>query len=226
MGSDLKINKKSRPNAENTKVKGMETKTRKQEVKKCHFCATTHAMDKLQCPAYGKRCKACGGRNHFEKVCKKHDQDVKSVEHENDSDYNDSDTSTEYINLVQPVHTDEKSGQEVDSDTQPINKVTGKRTEHKPGFRKDDIFAKILLKPSGKAINFQIDSGAKVNTIPAKLIPEDRKGCIEDKPFTLRMWNGATIKALGTITLKIQNPKNNKKYSVLFTVVDADLTPY
>ena len=39
------------------------------------------------------------------------------------------------------------------------------------------------------------------------------------------MWNGATCQSLGTIRLKLRNPKNNKKYSVSFTVVNADLTP-
>ena len=69
---------------------------------KCHFCAKSHIKSKEKCPAYGKRCKACGGRNHFKEACKK--TTVKGVENETYDDYyaqEDSDTSTEYIGLIQ-----------------------------------------------------------------------------------------------------------------------------
>ena len=179
-------------------------------------------MDKSKCPAYGTKCKACGGKNHWEQACKsKHKPRVKGVEPDEDYD-SESDTSTEYINTVQPIGPTQARPND-DTENEIVHNV--KLTEPRTRRNKADIFAQMLIKPSDKVINFQIDSGAKVNTIPAKLIPDNQKGFIEDKPFTLRMWNGATCKALGTIRLKIQNPKNSKKYSVLFTVVDADFTP-
>ena len=194
----------------------------KKETKMCNYCATTHVMDKSKCPAYGTKCKACGGKNHWEQACKsKHKPRVKGVEPDEDYD-SESDTSTEYINTVQPIGPTQARPND-DTENEIVHNV--KLTEPRTRRNKADIFAQMLIKPSDKVINFQIDSGAKVNTIPAKLIPDNQKGFIEDKPFTLRMWNGATCKALGTIRLKIQNPKNSKKYSVLFTVVDADFTP-
>ena len=33
----------------------------------CKFCGCSH--DKGQCPAFGKRCNSCGGKNHFESKC-------------------------------------------------------------------------------------------------------------------------------------------------------------
>lgn len=39
------------------------------QMKHCKYCNQKHKA--RQCPAYGKQCKNCGGRNHFAGVCKK-----------------------------------------------------------------------------------------------------------------------------------------------------------
>ena len=54
--------------------------------KSCIFCGYNHEMQKEKCPAWGKVCSACKGRNHFKARCKK----VHSLERENsdsDDDY-------------------------------------------------------------------------------------------------------------------------------------------
>ena len=45
-------------------------KRNRKYIQKCKFCGTAHEMNKLKCPAFGKNCLICGGRNHFSKVCK------------------------------------------------------------------------------------------------------------------------------------------------------------
>lgn len=37
---------------------------------RCKFCGDAHEFVKGACPAFGKKCNRCKGRNHFEKVCK------------------------------------------------------------------------------------------------------------------------------------------------------------
>jgi hypothetical protein len=39
--------------------------------KPCKFCSYKHEALKEKCPAWGKKCDSCGGRNHFKSVCKK-----------------------------------------------------------------------------------------------------------------------------------------------------------
>ena len=39
------------------------------QVTNCRFCGSNHAYGK--CPAYGKNCNKCNGKNHFGKVCRK-----------------------------------------------------------------------------------------------------------------------------------------------------------
>nr|XP_022314409.1 uncharacterized protein K02A2.6-like [Crassostrea virginica] len=40
-------------------------------VNDCDFCGGKHEKSKFKCPAYGKTCDKCNGRNHFKKKCRK-----------------------------------------------------------------------------------------------------------------------------------------------------------
>ena len=51
--------------------------------KYCKFCGSSHIWGRNRCPAYGKTCSSCGGKNHFGKVCKKipaKHENVKNIE--------------------------------------------------------------------------------------------------------------------------------------------------
>ncbi|CAB3995988.1 Hypothetical predicted protein [Paramuricea clavata] len=59
-------------------------------LKECNFCVKSHEAIKTKCPAWGKLCNDCKGRNHFEVKCKKvHTLETKSNSDESD----DSDTN-------------------------------------------------------------------------------------------------------------------------------------
>ena len=36
----------------------------------CRFCARSHVLQRSRCPAWGKSCNSCGGRNHFSACCR------------------------------------------------------------------------------------------------------------------------------------------------------------
>ena len=40
----------------------------------CKFCGGKHSFQKDVCPAWGQRCRKCGGRNHFARKCLKQAQ--------------------------------------------------------------------------------------------------------------------------------------------------------
>ena len=42
-----------------------------ENVTDCHFCGGKHAKRKSKCPAWGKTCDGCHGRNHFKVKCRK-----------------------------------------------------------------------------------------------------------------------------------------------------------
>ncbi|XP_049886661.1 uncharacterized protein LOC126381184 [Pectinophora gossypiella] len=50
---------------------------KKKKKKKCKFCGNIHEFIKGACPAWGKLCSICNGRNHTEKVCKKKIKEIK-----------------------------------------------------------------------------------------------------------------------------------------------------
>ena len=64
--------------------------TPKKSAKNCHFCNKNHPFKKELCPAYGKTCSVCKGRNHFAgtKYCR---SDVKVVTDTNDYRYDQND---------------------------------------------------------------------------------------------------------------------------------------
>ena len=53
--------------------------------KKCKFCGRPHKFGHTNCPAYGKDCFSCGGKNHFTSVCNKKNR-VNAVKEEVDAD--------------------------------------------------------------------------------------------------------------------------------------------
>ena len=42
----------------------------KAEMRNCTFCGFKHEFQKEKCPAWGKTCHICNGRNHFKSKCK------------------------------------------------------------------------------------------------------------------------------------------------------------
>ena len=68
----------------------------------CHFCGKNHVLKKELCPAYGKTCNACKGKNHFakSKYCRK-----KNVRVVTDKQNSDSDISEEQDFFLSAVGT-------------------------------------------------------------------------------------------------------------------------
>ncbi|VDI84144.1 Hypothetical predicted protein [Mytilus galloprovincialis] len=84
------------------------------------------------------------------------------------------------------------------------------------------IFAKMLLIDQNKQIKFQLDSGATANLIPKSLVHES---LIKETDNTLTMYNKSQMSAYGICTLRLKNPKTNKRYNVKFIVVGDEYTP-
>ncbi|KAK3787110.1 hypothetical protein RRG08_030273 [Elysia crispata] len=78
------------------KVKGSHPEKSSFTKSTCKFCGGDHPFVKSKCPAYGRNCGNCGGRDHFAKVCKtkgprtkrKTDNKVRNIEAESSTDSN------------------------------------------------------------------------------------------------------------------------------------------
>ena len=57
---------KHRAKENSGKGKSRETSDLRATKRKCLSCTQVHLMKKELCPAWGKTCMACGGKNHFQ----------------------------------------------------------------------------------------------------------------------------------------------------------------
>ena len=46
-------------------------RVRQDFVQDCNFCGRSHERKKTSCPAWGKVCRKCNGRSHFQSKCRK-----------------------------------------------------------------------------------------------------------------------------------------------------------
>ena len=159
------------------------------------FSGKVHPFEKGKCPAWGAKCTKCGGRNHFEVTCTSPTKKVYSLRNESSDD-----SDVEYITSIV-------------AQSEMIHGVTQERY---PNVIYTEMFV------DKKEEKFQVDSGASVNVIPAKFVTDKK---FEPTMKTLQMWNDTTLKPLGSCRLILHNPKNKKKFSVEFLVVDKQLTP-
>ncbi|KAI0221099.1 hypothetical protein LSAT2_027490 [Lamellibrachia satsuma] len=153
----------------------------------CKYCGRDHARKKETCPAWGDRCSTCGRRNHFAKMClskntrRVHGVDRQSEDSDTESDTTLDDRNPHVVTIVQehgrPVHA-------VDS-------------------TRDRICVVFTIKR--KRIVFQVDSGASVNLISAKLIADVP---MTPTTKTLTMWNNSTT--------------THQTYNVPFVVVEQE----
>ena len=195
--------KKNRDRKNERKEKTEEDTSRKPSsyqsppTRRCKFCTQTHIMKKEVCPAWGKRCTACGLKNHFaaSQECKK--KKVHAVQ----PDYS-SDSSSSLVSSISTVTT---------SDHASINSG---QSDHQPIYCEMEV--------NGKPVKLQVDCGATVNILPKRHLHD-----LPLRPETvkLQMWNGSTIQALGRCKLRTRNVKTGQKLNVEFVIVKEELTP-
>ena len=173
----------------------------KESARDCKYCGGRHAFRKEECPAWGKECRSCRGQNHVAKVCKKRKKRAgKQTRVHAVTEEESDDSDVDYITSV-TWESDDVCAVKQDS----LDKQT---------------FAEMIV--SGEKITFQIDSGASINIVPARHLGEQQMNQTDKK---LRMWNGTEVSPKGTARAIVKNPKNGRKYSVEFVIVEEDLTP-
>lgn len=162
---------------------------------KCKKCARTHMP--RSCPAYGKKCKACGERNHFEICCSnkketskkfsRHHRRVREIEEEADTDSDEF-----YIGLLS-VNT--KNGSD-------------------------------WMETLGSGVHkFQVklDTGAQCNVLNERLYSKITDEPLEKSRVRLVTFSKEVLKPLGQKKLPITC--KGKKQEVMFQIVKGKLPP-
>lgn len=115
----------------------------RREVKECKFCGTRHRFRKEECPAYGKTCLKCNGKNHFQRKCTAVGATASAT-----TDSRDRRPRVHQVTV----------GDSSSDDAEWLNTV---------GSGERDL--KCCMFVGGKEVTFQIDTGSSVNMLPARL---------------------------------------------------------
>ena len=170
-------------------------KNRMGKTKTYKFCGKVHPFKKGKCPAWGAKCTKWGGRNHFAITCTTPTKKVYNLRDES-SDDSDIEYITSIVAQPEMIHA---VMQEHDYPNVIYTEMLVDKTE----------------------VKFQVDSGTSLNVISVDVVADKK---LEPTTKTLQMWNDTTLKPLGSCGLILHNPKDKKKFSVKFLVVDGQLT--
>lgn len=196
-------------NLEQDESKSINKIEKKQFLKICKFCGNKHKFIKGSCPAYGKNCNKCGGKNHFEKVCKrekrknmnKTNKKIKEIINETDDSENlDEDDTQEQISEIRKILDNSSNGGNVKAEL-------------------DFIINKKLVK-----VTCDIDTGANVCIIGYKQLGNLFKDVkLKNSNHKLYGIGGNEIQVVGEKTITCRHGKTN--YDIIFQVVKINHGP-
>ncbi|XP_058827049.1 uncharacterized protein K02A2.6-like [Topomyia yanbarensis] len=189
----------------------------KKEKMKCKFCGGRHDFTKGVCPALGKRCNRCGGKNHFEKVCRaerkkqfKKKLRVKKVDE-------DSSSGSESPESSGNENTELDYGEDVS-----IGKIIDRSGSGGHVLADLDLF----LAGKWQVVRCELDTGANTSLVGhdwLEKMTENSK--IELLPSTYRLqgFGGSNIPVIGQVKIPCQ--RKGRKYNLVLQVVDVSHGP-
>ena len=110
----------------------------------CKFCGKKHVRSREECPAWGKSCSKCGEKNHFADKCTESSKSSRPPKNKTKR---------------KPVHT-------IQEDCSSEEYLLTVSAESLDSVNSQTLYAKMVA--NGHDIQFQLDSGATVNVLPAR----------------------------------------------------------
>lgn len=157
-----------------------------------------------------KRCKFCGREHPMDKTqCPAYGQTCTKCKRLN---HFASMCKTKKVNYV-----DEEDSRVNSIDSSSDGEMIGSVGDRKGKL----IYAEMLVHKI--PVRFQVDCGASPNIIPEKHL--NQSDVVNPKGPRLEMWNGSSLKPLGTCRVNVKNPKTEKKYNLEFVVVRGNQMP-
>ncbi|XP_024876805.1 uncharacterized protein K02A2.6-like, partial [Temnothorax curvispinosus] len=164
----------------------------------CTKCGRSHAINK--CPAFGKKCNACQIKNHFASKCLKNKDKVSKAENK--------------------VHKVEVGNAE---DYMFVGSIDVDTVDSKDMVLMNEWSTSIKIRD--KEINFKMDTGSRVNTLPLKTYNElgFPKNVLKRTDVVLSAYTGDLLKVVGNCVIPCVVGRKN--YNLQFFVIDTDKKP-
>ena len=110
----------------------------------CRYCGRRRHASPQQCPALGKTCFKCGGRDHFANVCSGSSHRIQSVQCAHDTDHEDDQEEGYFLGMV-----------EENTNKDRVASVEGSRNKEWT----------VSVEVGQNQVSFKVDSGADVNVL-------------------------------------------------------------
>ncbi|XP_055622656.1 uncharacterized protein K02A2.6-like [Toxorhynchites rutilus septentrionalis] len=191
-------------------------RSRKQE-QRCKFCGDAHEFTKGSCPAFGKRCHRCKGKNHFERVCKLGSSKSKTRKFKKVKKIKDGSSESE-----EESSTCNEASSEDSDDECEIGKIVD--NSNKGG----SVLAQLNLKFSDEwtKVECELDTGANTSLIGREWLDKlsgTTKVDILPSKLRLQSFGGNPIKVLGQV--KIPCHRKGRRFRLVLQVVDVNHRP-
>ena len=163
----------------------------------CKYCGRRHERKKEKCPAFGKTCNKCGGKDHFSNVCQQQIQPCNKTP---------SRSNLQQSKLrVHELHEDAQT-----SSQDELWALSFAEEVYSVSDSKKRIYAAMEI--GKKTVKMQIDTGASCNVLPRSCLPADTE--IQATKRELITYSKSTLSVLGTARVHIRNPCNNMQQSL------------
>ena len=190
--------------SENSSAKGATPRQKNDKTMKkkpCSFCGYSHEPKKEKCPAYGKKCDFCHGRNHFKSRCKK----INALERCDNSDREEDEF---WLSIVQAekrsqvtatMTVNEKNVKfQVDTGAEinTINQKFVRKTQVKKRNTKLRMWNKSIVHSIGEAeLKVTNPMNGKTYEVTFVIVPNEFQSLLGLK----------TVQALGLVTINSEN---------------------
>ena len=174
----------------------------------CKYCGWRHERKKEECPAFGKTCHSCGGKDHFSNVCQQQIQSGNKASSRSNLQQNKL--------RVHELHEDAPTSSEDE-----LWALSFVEEVHSVSDKKKRIYAAMEI--GKKTVEMQIDTGASCNVLPCSCLPNGTE--IQTTKRELITYSKSKLSVLGTARVHIRNPCNNTEYAAEFVVVEDGFAP-
>ena len=193
----------------------------------CGNCGRVHPPQ--QCPAFGKSCRSCGLKNHFERLCRKTNQNQASTSSRGRGRGNfgrGGGQNSKFSKSGRNVHivedTQEEDTRYADSFEELF--INAVNSQKQVGLDDAQWHITLPLGPKNDKMCFKIDTGAQANVIPYHLYRKIRKApALSYANVQLSAYDGSTIQVRGKCVLKCKH--KNRDFNVEFMVANVKSEP-
>lgn len=188
-----------------------ETVNKISNARSCKFCGNLHSFTKGACPAFGQVCRSCGGKNHFQKVCKKKKGKKEQIEAKVEKK-----SRRKKIKSVEGIETGES---DEENETYDICKII----DNSNIGGKVEAILDFKINKAWKKLSCQLDTGANVNLIGYNYlcrIFNTGEFKIKKSQHKLYSFGGGVIPVLGQCNLCCK--VKDKKFDLQLQVVNVE----